>query len=247
MLLKKKVVVITGCNKGIGKKILEKFSENGAIIYACVRNVNEEFQKEIKNLENKYHNKIEIIPLDLSDEKKTLDAADNIINKKNKINVLVNNAGVISTSLFQMTKIDEFKKNFQINFFSQTLFTQKILRFMEKESSIIFISSSSATDSNIGRSAYSSSKASINSLSKSLSKELGALKIRVNTIEPGLTDTDMMRNNTSKDTIEMMIKQNISLKRIGSPEEIANVALFLASDLSSYVTGQVIRADGGLS
>ena len=118
---------------------------------------------------------------------------------------------------------------------------------MEKESSIIFISSSSATDSNIGRSAYSSSKASINSLSKSLSKELGALKIRVNTIEPGLTDTDMMRNNTSKDTIEMMIKQNISLKRIGSPEEIANVALFLASDLSSYVTGQVIRADGGLS
>ena len=180
-------------------------------------------------------------------KKKTLDAADNIINKKNKINVLVNNAGVISTSLFQMTKIDEFKKNFQINFFSQTLFTQKILRFMEKESSIIFISSSSATDSNIGRSAYSSSKASINSLSKSLSKELGALKIRVNTIEPGLTDTDMMRNNTSKDTIEMMIKQNISLKRIGSPEEIANVALFLASDLSSYVTGQVIRADGGLS
>ena len=247
MLLKKKVVVITGCNKGIGKKILEKFSENGAIIYACVRNLNEKFQKEIKNLENKYHNKIEIIPLDLSDEKKTLDAADNIINKKNKINVLVNNAGVISTSLFQMTKIDEFKKNFQINFFSQTLFTQKILRFMEKESSIIFISSSSATDSNIGRSAYSSSKASINSLSKSLSKELGALKIRVNTIEPGLTDTDMMRNNTSKDTIEMMIKQNISLKRIGSPEEIANVALFLASDLSSYVTGQVIRADGGLS
>ena len=216
MLLKKKVVVITGCNKGIGKKILEKFSENGAIIYACVRNANEEFQKEIKNLENKYHNKIEIIPLDLSDEKKTLDAADNIINKKNKINVLVNNAGVISTSLFQMTKIDEFKKNFQINFFSQTLFTQKILRFMEKESSIIFVSSSSATDSNIGRSAYSSSKASINSLSKSLSKELGALKIRVNTIEPGLTDTDMMRNNTSKDTIETMIKQNISLKKFFS-------------------------------
>ena len=146
-----------------------------------------------------------------------------------------------------MTKIDEFKKIFKINFFNQALFTQKIIRIMKKDSSIVFISSSSATDNNLGRSAYSSSKASINSLAQTLSKELGPLKIRVNSVEPGLTETEMMKNNTSKELIDKMINQNISMKRIGLPEEIANVALFLASDLSSYVTGQVIRADGGLT
>ncbi len=247
MLLKNKVAVITGCNRGIGKKILEKFSDNGATIYACVRNSSKEFQKYIEILENKNQNKIEIIPFDLSDDQKTIDAANQIILKKQKIDLLVNNAGIISTSLFQMTKIDEFKKIFKINFFNQALFTQKIIRVMEKDSSIVFISSSSASDNNLGRSAYSSSKASINSLALTLSKELGPLKIRVNSIEPGLTETEMMKNNTSKELIDKMINQNISMKRVGLPEEIANVALFLASDLSSYITGQVIRADGGLT
>ena len=247
MLLANKVAVLTGCNRGIGKKILEKFSNNGATIYACVRNANKEFQKYIEILEDKNQNKIEIIFVDLSDDQKTIDAANQIILKKKKIDVLINNAGIISTSLFQMTKIEEFKKIFKINFFNQALFTQKILRVMEKNSSIVFISSSSATDNNLGRSVYSSSKASINSLAKTLSKELGPLKIRVNSIEPGLTETEMMKNNTSKKLIDKMINENISMRRIGLPEEIANVTLFLASDLSSYVTGQVIRVDGGLS
>ena len=107
------------------------------------------------------------------------------------------------------------------------------------------MSSTSGIDSNVGRSAYSASKAAIISESKSLSKELGAYNIRVNCIAPGLTDTDMMRNNTPEKIIDNSLT-NISLNRIGNPREIANVALFLTSDLASYITGQTIRVDGGM-
>jgi 3-oxoacyl-[acyl-carrier protein] reductase len=100
-------------------------------------------------------------------------------------------------------------------------------------------------DNDSGRSVYSASKASLISLSSTLSKELAAFKIRVNTIAPGLTETDMMKNNTKKEYIEQALT-HISLKRIGKPEEIANVVFFLCSDLSSYVNGQTIRVDGGM-
>ena len=114
-----------------------------------------------------------------------------------------------------------------------------------KKGSIIYISSTSAIDGNEGRSAYSASKAAIISQAKVLSKELGNYNIRVNVIAPGLTKTDMMENNTSSETIQNTIKQ-ISLKRVAKTDEIANVVLFLASDLSSYISGQTIRVDGGM-
>ena len=109
----------------------------------------------------------------------------------------------------------------------------------------MFISSSSAIDGNEGRSAYSSSKAAINTLAKTLSQELGKFNIRVNAIAPGLTDTDMMKKNTP-DNILNDVVSSVSLKRVAKPVEIANVALLLSSDLMSYVTGQVIRVDGGM-
>ena len=111
--------------------------------------------------------------------------------------------------------------------------------------SIIFISSTSALDADAGRGAYVAAKSSINSIAKVLSKEVGDKNIRVNVIAPGLIDTDMLKNNTK----ELIIKNklvNTSLKRLGETNEIANVALFLSSDLSSYITGQTIRVDGGM-
>tara|TARA_B100001175_G_C19059500_1_gene425942 strand:- start:180 stop:536 length:357 start_codon:yes stop_codon:yes gene_type:complete len=115
----------------------------------------------------------------------------------------------------------------------------------KKNGSVIYISSSSAIDGNEGRSAYVASKAALSSQAKVISREFGNNNIRVNVIAPGLTNTDMMSKNTPKDLIEETIS-NISLRRIGEPEDIANVALFLASDMSNYVTGQVIRVDGGM-
>ena len=247
MLLKNKVAVITGSNKGIGKEILKTFSANGADIYACVRNIDDKFRDLISDLEKKYKNKIIPIKLELSNEEEVKNAANEIIKQSKTIDILVNNAGTIHTALFQMTPLKKLEELFKINYFSQTVFTQYRSKVMTKKKfgSIIYISSTASIDGNIGRSAYASSKAAMNSHAKVLSKELGSFNIRVNVVAPGLTETDMMSKNTPKNVIEETIAAT-SLKRIASPKEIANVALFLSSDLSNYITGQIIRVDGGM-
>jgi 3-oxoacyl-[acyl-carrier protein] reductase len=247
MLLKNKTAIITGSNKGIGKEILKVFSKNGANIFACTRNINDEFKLLLDELSKKYKNEIIPIKLDLADENQVKDAANTIVKAGKPIDILINNAGTIHTALFQMTPKKKLEEIFQVNFFSQTTFTQYILKSMvkKKSGSIVYISSSAAIDGNSGRSAYASSKAAINSQAKVLSNELGAHNIRVNSIAPGLTNTDMMSKNTSEKAIEETLS-SVSMRRLGEPEEIANVALFLSSDMSTYLTGQVLRVDGGM-
>lgn len=247
MLLAGKIAVITGCNRGIGKAILEKFSENGANIFACVRKIDDDFLSLIKKIQKENNNEIFPIELDLSNKENVKEAGKKILSYEKDIDILINNAGSISTSLFQMTSVDKYKELFEINFYSQILFTQTILKSMmkTKRGNIVFISSSSGIDGNEGRSAYSSSKAAIIAQSKVLSRELGRYNIRVNTVAPGLTNTDMMKKNTPDKIINEVVSQ-ISLNRVGEPNEIANVVLFLSSSLSDYITGQVIRVDGGM-
>ena len=247
MLIQSKTAVITGCNRGIGKKILEVFSANGATIFACVRNVSEEFKTFANEMEKEFNNKIIPIQFDLNDEDQVKKAASSILSSNSPIDILVNNAATIYTALFQMTSIKKLKETFETDFFSQTLFTQYILKSMikKKSGSILYISSSSALDGNEGRSAYSSAKAAIIAQAKALSREVGMYNIRVNAIAPGLTDTDMMKENTPKEIVNEVASKT-SLRRIANPQEIANAALFLSSDLSSYITGQVIRVDGGM-
>ena len=247
MLLNKKSAVITGCNRGIGKKILETFYENGANVFACVRKLDDEFKNFIDKNKDNYDNKIIPIELDLEDENNIKDAAKKILDQNIPIDIIVNNAGIISTSLFQMTSTKKLKEMFNVNFFSHSIFTQYLIKSMIKikKGSIIYISSSSALDGNEGRSAYASSKAAMISEAKVLSRELGVQNIRVNSIAPGLTNTDMMVKNHPEDLINKTVA-DISLRRICEISEVANVALFLASDLSSYITGQVIRVDGGM-
>ena len=239
--------MITGSNRGIGLKILEIFSQNGADVIACSRNVDKNFLNKINKLKKKFNNNIFPIKLNLENENSVKEAFSEINALNLNINILINNAGVIHNALYQMTSIKKLKEIFQVNFFSQTIFTQYIIKSMikKKNGSIVYISSSSAIDSNVGRGAYSASKAALISQSSTLSRELGSSNIRVNTIAPGLTNTDMMRDNTSAEIIKE-VTSNLSLKRAAEPNEIANLALFLASDLSSYITGQVIRADGGM-
>ena len=247
MLLKSKTAVVTGCNKGIGKKILEVFSANGATVFACVRNIDEEFKSFLNELKQKFNNQIIPIQFDLNDEKKIKEAANSILTSNKSIDILVNNAATIHTSIFQMTALKKLKELFEVNFFSQTIFTQYILKSMikNKRGSIVYISSSSALDGNEGRSAYSSAKAAIIAQAKVLSRELGVHNIRVNSIAPGLTNTDMMKKNHKEKIVSEMVSR-ISLRRVANPEEIANVVLLLSSNLTSYITGQVIRVDGGI-
>ena len=247
MLLKNKTAVITGCNRGIGIEILKTFSENGADIFACVRNIDDKFILLIDEVKKQYKNKIILLEIDLSDQEKVKNCAKKILESNKPIDILVNNAGTITTSLFQMTSSNKLRELFEINFFSQSTFTQYLVKSMikNKKGNIINISSSSAIDGDQGRSAYAASKAALITQSKVLSRELGKHNIRVNIVAPGLTETEMMTQNHSKDLINETIKK-ISLNRTGKPSEIANVVLFLSCSLSSYITGQVLRVDGGM-
>lgn len=247
MLLKNKTAVITGSNRGIGKEILRLFSENGANVFACSRNLTEEFNNLIKQTQKDFNNKIIPIKIDLSDENSVKEASKKILSETDEIDILINNAGSIQTSLFQMTSIKKMKELFEINFFSQTVFTQFMIKSMLKKKfgSIVNISSNSAIDGNEGRSSYVSTKAALISQARVLSRELGPSNIRVNTIAPGLTNTDMMTKNTTKEVIDEIVLKT-PLRKIADPKDIANVALFLSSALSGHITGQIIRVDGGI-
>ena len=187
------------------------------------------------------------VPFDLADEDEVKEGIKTIRSAKQHVDILVNNAGIIFTALFQMTSVKKMKEVFEINYFSQMLLTQSITKIMtrQKSGSIINISSSAAIEGNEGRTAYAASKAAVIASTKVMSKELAMYNIRVNAIAPGLTGTDMMHGSTPKAALDYTL-QRINMRRIGTPEEIANVALFLSSELSTYMTGQVLRVDGGM-
>ena len=132
MLLKNKVSVITGCNRGIGKSILETFSQNGSSTFACVRNIDDKFLELIGELEKRNNNKIIPISFNLENIEEVKNAAKSIINQNKNLDILVNNAGIIDTFLFQMTTEKSLKKMFEINFFSQMIFSQLIIKTMGK-------------------------------------------------------------------------------------------------------------------
>ena len=133
MLLKNKTAVVTGCNRGIGKKILEVFSANGAMVFACVRKINEEFESFSKEIEKKFNNKIIPIEFDLDNENQIKDAANKILSISKSIDILINNAASIHTAVFQMTTTKKLKEIFETDFFSHSLFTQYILKAMIKK------------------------------------------------------------------------------------------------------------------
>lgn len=247
MLLNGKWAVITGCNRGIGKAMLDVFSANGANIWACVRKEDSEFSAYIEKLSRENSVTINPVYFDFLDEEQIKVGVKTIRSAKLPVDIIVNNAGIIHTALFQMTPIAKMKEIFEVNFFSQMAFTQLIVRIMtrQKSGSIVNLSSSAAIEGNEGRTAYAASKSAIQISTKVMAKELAPYNIRVNSIAPGLTQTDMMEESTAEDALAFTL-QRICMKRVGLPEEIAKVALFLSSDLSSYMTGQTLRVDGGM-
>lgn len=246
MLLEGKNAIITGCNRGIGKAILAAFAENGADVLACVRKPNPEFESYAKELGQQHHVEITPIYFDLADTAGIKLAVKEIRSLKKNVDVLVNNAGVSFNALFQMSTMEMVRETFEVNFFSVFLFTQYIAKLMvaQKSGSIINIASSAAIDGNSGRSVYGASKAAVICMTKVLAAELGEHGVRANSIAPGITRTEMI-SNMSAEVIARTLEQS-HMRRAGEPFEIAAAALFLASNLSAYVTGQVLRVDGGL-
>lgn len=248
MLLLGKTAVITGTNKGIGKVIMELFAENGANVIACARRETPDFLKTIDSLREKF--KVSIIPIyfDLEDSTEIKAAVRTIIGLKlGGIDILVNNAGYASGAYFQMTPIADLERMMKINFTSQIQFTQGISRYMArfKSGSIINMGSTAGLFGDAGMLSYGSSKAALIFATKTMATELGQYNIRVNVIAPSVTKTEMY--DQMEEAARNKLIDSSALKRAAEPREVANVALFLSSDLSTFVNGQIIRVDGGIT
>lgn len=246
-ILQGKNCVITGCLQGIGKAAVEVFCREGANVFACCQMQNEEFEAYCSDMAEKYGVRVIPVYFDLMDDNSIKEAAKQIQKAKLPINALVNIAGMTKDAFFQMVTQDQLEKIFRVNFFSQIMFTQYMVKLMQRAGggSVVFTSSLSAINGNIGQLAYSSSKAALIAATKTMSAELGASGIRVNAVAPGMIATSMTEILTDE-TVERIMNSS-DIKRMGKPSEVADVLAFLASDMSSYVTGQTIRIDGGIS
>lgn len=244
--LEGKTAVITGCNRGIGRAVLERFASEGASIIACTRTVSESLRDFYLDLETNTGVRIYPVTFDLSDADSIKTGMQAVQALKLPIDILVNNAGIASGGLMLMTSMAELNKVFQVNYFAQVQITQHVGKLMmrQKKGSIINMTSVLGLDARAGATSYGASKAAVALFTRSIAKELGTYGIRVNAIAPNLVDTDMAHMMEEKSFNSMI--DDSALKRMAAPEEIANTALFLASDESSFITGQIIRVDGGL-
>lgn len=241
-----KNVVITGSSRGIGLAVLEQFAHEGANIAACSNRQSEEVIQKYKEVAEK--NNVQITPyfFDMSDEEAVKEGVKEIKNAMPVVDVLVNNAGISHIAPFMMSKMEDLHRVFQINYFSQMVFTQGLLGSMKKAkgASIVNMTSIAGLDGGVGVTAYGSSKAAITLATKVLAQELAFFKIRVNGVAPGMVDTDMaaaMGEKAAENT-----SNAAALKRLAKPEEIAQTVAFLASEQASYITGQIVRVDGGI-
>ena len=244
-LLENKVALITGGSRGIGKSIVEKFVSNGCNV-AFTYNKSEADAKLIESNLTEKDIKIKGYKCDVAKFKNAEILANSVINDFGKIDILVNNAGITKDNLLLRMSEDDFNQVLNVNLnsvFNMTkVFQREFLK--NRNGSIINISSIVGIKGNAGQSNYSASKAGIIGFTKSIALELGSRNIRSNVVAPGFIETEM----TEKLGEEVITnwRNSIPLKRGGTPEDVANTTLFLASDLSAYITGQTLHVCGGM-
>tara|TARA_B100000609_G_scaffold134252_1_gene107348 strand:+ start:140 stop:886 length:747 start_codon:yes stop_codon:yes gene_type:complete len=244
-LLENKVALITGGSRGIGKSIVEKFVSNGCNV-AFTYNKSESDAKLIESNLSEKDLKIKGYKSNAAKYKEAEILANSVINEFGKIDILVNNAGITKDNLLMRMSEDDFNEVLSVNLNSVFNMTKAVQRefLKNKNGSIINISSVVGIKGNAGQSNYSASKAGIIGFTKSIALELGSRNIRSNVVAPGFIETEMTKN-LSDDTLESWYGI-IPLKRGGKPSDIGNVCVFLGSDMSSYMTGQVLVVDGGM-
>ena len=244
-LLESKVAIVTGGSRGIGKAICQTFAENGCDVAFTYNNSKESAENLAKELKNIGIN-AKAYKSDASSFDDATQLVEDVINDFGKIDILVNNAGIKKDNLLMRMNKEDFDSVVNTNLSSVFNLTKASIRtFLKQRSgSIINMSSVVGVKGNAGQSNYSASKAGIIGFSKSVALELGSRNIRSNVIAPGFIETDMT-DSLSEDVINSW-KESIPLKRGGKPSDVGNACVFLASDMSSYITGQVLHIDGGM-
>ena len=244
-LLKGKTAIITGASRGIGKGIAKEFASNGAnVAFTFSKSVElaKEFEKELISLGVK----AVAYQSDAANYNDSTELVEKIIKDFDSIDILVNNAGITRDNLLMRMQEEDFNQVIKVNLNSVFNMTKAVQKTMLKQrsGSIINMSSVVGVKGNAGQSNYAASKAGIIGFSKSIALELGSRNIRCNVIAPGFIETEMTKKLDEK-IIENW-RNSIPLKRGGTPVDVANACVWLASDMSSYVTGQVLNIDGGL-
>jgi len=244
-LLKGKTAIITGASRGIGKGIAKEFASNGSnVAFTFSKSVElaKEFEKELISLGVK----AVAYQSDAANYNDSIELVEKIVKDFDSIDILVNNAGITRDNLLMRMQEEDFNQVIKVNLNSVFNMTKAVQKTMLKQrsGSIINMSSVVGVKGNAGQSNYAASKAGIIGFSKSIALELGSRNIRCNVIAPGFIETEMTKKLDEK-IIENW-RNSIPLKRGGTPADVANACIWLASDMSSYVTGQVLNIDGGL-
>ena len=244
-LLESKVAIITGGSRGIGKSICETFAKNGCNVAFTYNNSKDSAEALAKQL-NAIGIKAKAYKSDASNFDDAAKLVEDVLVDFGKIDILVNNAGIKKDNLLMRMEKSDFDSVINTNLSSVFNLTKASIKtfLKQRNGSIINISSVVGVKGNAGQSNYSASKAGIIGFSKSIALELGSRNIRSNVIAPGFIETDMT-DSLSEDVINSW-KESIPLKRGGNPSDVGNACVFLASDLSSYITGQVLHVDGGM-
>ena len=244
-LLEGKTAIITGGSRGIGKAIVEIFVKQGANV-AFTYSSSSDAAKAIENKLSTKNVKVKSYKSDASNFEEAQLLAASVLEEFGTIDILINNAGITKDNLLMRMSEEDFDRVIQVNLKSVFNMTKAVQRTMlkQRKGSIINMSSVIGVKGNAGQSNYAASKAGIIGFTKSMAIELGSRNIRSNAIAPGFIVTEMTEE-LGEETIKQYFEA-IPLKRGGSPEEIANTCVFLGSDMSSYVTGQVLNVDGGM-
>ena len=240
-----KVAMITGATRGIGKQIALTLANEGYNIVLNYRTENDEL-KQLKNEIESKNVKCLAVQGDVTNFEDCKQMIESAIKEFGKIDILVNNAGITKDMLLARMKEEDFKQVIDVNLVGTFNMTKNVISYMMKARNgrIINISSVVGIAGNAGQTNYSASKAGIIGFTKSLAKEVASRNILVNAVAPGFIETNM--TDVLKQEVKDEIAKNIPLKRMGTPKDVANVVMFLASEDSSYITGQVISVDGGM-
>ena len=241
-MLENKIAIITGGTRGIGLEIARLFKENKAevIIFGSKK---ESIDQAIEKLQKENHQVTGYYP-NLNNQEEILKVIEEIYNKHGHIDILINNAGISANKKIEDTTSEDFQKIMDLNVNAIFNVTKAVVPYMKNQHNGVILNTSSMVSiygqpSGVG---YPASKFAVNGLTKSLARELAPANIRVNAVAPGITNTDMVAS-LPKEMIEPLIK-TIPLGRIGEPRDIANAFLFLASDMASYLTGEILSVDG---